>query len=159
MMAGATLSSSLPARFSVKVENPRSTPLEVEMKICQEKTNHSVNDRDALACPYCSFTSESLSEMKSHRWEVHPLLAKRKGHLMSTSPNNVRKRPNSESSEVGKYLNPEDCAPVKKSSPLHRPLSSGELSPDWTETNSRSKRSSSTDEIMSMDCANVVSLI
>lgn len=155
-MAGATLSSSLPSRFAVKLENGDTTGLDIATNIREGKL--TVDDGGVLSCPYCSFTTTSLSELKSHRWEVHPLLAKRKGHLMCMSPKNSRKRPNSESSEDGKLTDPDEGAPKKKASPRHSPLVSDEATSRFRGAIVRTNRSSSADDIMVLNSNSKVNL-
>ena len=47
----------------------------------------------ALTCLHCEYTCQSSSDLSKHRWEKHPLLTRRKQHLMRS-----RKRQNTESS-------------------------------------------------------------
>nr|CAB3264836.1 ZF(C2H2)-52 zinc finger protein [Phallusia mammillata] len=40
---------------------------------------------DSLTCHHCAFQCRSATEMTQHRWEEHPLLMKKKKHLMTSS--------------------------------------------------------------------------
>jgi len=47
----------------------------------------------SFSCLHCEFTCQSSADLSKHRWEEHPLLTRRKQHLMRS-----RKRPSSASS-------------------------------------------------------------
>ena len=135
-MAGATLPLSLmtdPHRDLAGGSMPISLRVEERRKF--ETPSHE------FMCPHCKFITNSAAELSQHRWDVHPLSARLKEHLMP-SPKGARKRPNSESSDDGKETESDDVAPKKKLSPAHVMMTC-----DFDADSSHVRRTSSADEI------------
>ena len=123
----------------------------IRITIREEREDFEASNH--LICSHCDFIAHNAAQMTQHRWEVHPLLTRRKQHLM-TSPKGGRKRPNSESSEEGRSAELEDVAPKKKLSPNHVMMTS--CNSDVVCTHVR--RTSSADEVLKSNQIEVSSL-
>ncbi|CAK8672981.1 unnamed protein product [Clavelina lepadiformis] len=94
-MADAVMTSSL---LSHRIFNNGSDQTIQNSDTSGENSAVSSGD-EMMTCTHCDYVSNSSSEMTRHRWDVHPLLTRRKQHLMRSQG---RKRPNSESAEEPK---------------------------------------------------------
>ena len=142
-MAGATLPPSLITDIHRDIASGKMR--DIQIAIHEPKGAGLESPSGTFNCPHCNFAASSRAEMTHHRWEVHPLLTRRKQHLM-TSPKAARKRPNSESSDEGKYAYSDDIVPKKKLSPAHMVMTSCDYDADCNHV----RRTSSADEILKM---------
>nr|NP_001071976.1 zinc finger protein [Ciona intestinalis]BAE93275.1 zinc finger protein [Ciona intestinalis] len=65
---------------------------QTRFSLSDSSSSSSSNEADPLHCLHCDFHCFVHAEMTQHRWEKHPLLMRRKQHLMTSSIINRRRQ-------------------------------------------------------------------